>query len=536
MQSFNVPTAAIPAGNALCPSLPDASGASAGSTEAFRDLMDQALGDAPDQISSEATATETDSETPPLEQPLDDTSATDEQSTISSAAEYIVSLILSAPAQPQQTTTAAIEGEAETSVPQQAIAGDGTAGQNVSGTSTTPFTETSSTTASSNAAVLETAQQNAQGSATDSTQTTAKEVPSGTAANDDVAGNLHPDRLGSSHSASEMRTDAAAEKLATNLNAPITPDVSKAEQMPSSPSALDSSVEVVSETEAALPSDQSSESESEETFAGQNVPATPNGEKVISDRKNAASRTSSVLGEVAGTSSAKYASPMQKAEKVKQSAGSNEQNLPVNDSTAAVRPAPRPASEPATAAVRADRTDARPEPHISFPAVSSSTETQNASMTAASIASARTLERTQDLIALHAFRLRDFGTESMQVIIKPDQNLHLSLNVQMRDGAVEVTANLQKGDFELLNRHWAELQQQLESRGIRLAPLSQSENHANNNSSQSSNNSFSQHSRREQSEEKPARTGAFAEFALTSVLVPKRTNKVTSPRGWESWA
>jgi|GEM_PF-4953859 hypothetical protein len=535
MQSFNVPTAALPAGNALCPSLPDASGASAGSTEAFRDLMDQALGDAPDQISSEAAATETDSETPALEQPLDDTSATDEQSTISSASEYIVSLILSAPTQPQQTTTAAIEGEAETSVPQEAIAGDGTAGQNVSGTSTTPFTETSSTTASSNAAVLETAQQNAQGSATDSTQTTAKEVPSGTAANDDVAGNLHPDRLGSSNSASEMRTDAAAEKVAANLNAPITPDVSKAEQMPSSPSALDSSVEVVSETEAALASDQSAESESEETFAGQNLPATPNGEKAISDRKNAASRTSSVLGEVAGTSSAKYASPMQKAEKVKQSAGSNEQNLPVNDSTAAVRPAPRPAFEPAQAA-RVDRTDARLDPQMSFQAVTSSTETQTASITLASITSARTLERTQDLIALHAFRLRDFGTESMQVIIKPDQNLHLSLNVQMRDGAVEVTANLQKGDFELLNRHWAELQQQLESRGIRLAPLSQSENHANNNSSQSSNNSFSQHSRREQSEEKPARTGAFAEFALTSVLVPKRTNKVTSPRGWESWA
>jgi hypothetical protein len=118
----------------------------------------------------------------------------------------------------------------------------------------------------------------------------------------------------------------------------------------------------------------------------------------------------------------------------------------------------------------------------------------------------------------------------MQVVIKPSPDLHLALNLQMRDGQMEVSAHLQRGDYEFLNRHWSDLQQQLEARGVRLAPLS-------NNESTASSGNFSQQSGRQSSEEKAAKTGAFAEFALASVLAPKRPAKAaTASRGWESWA
>jgi hypothetical protein len=40
---------------------------------------------------------------------------------------------------------------------------------------------------------------------------------------------------------------------------------------------------------------------------------------------------------------------------------------------------------------------------------------------------------------------------------------------------VEVQAVLDRGNFGLLNRHWPELQQQLELRGVRVAPLANAE-------------------------------------------------------------
>lgn len=254
-------------------------------------------------------------------------------------------------------------------------------------------------------------------------------------------------------------------------------------------------------------------------------------------RVNSAVADARAALEASGTSGAKYPLPMQKAEKVKESAGLAQQNLPVTETATAAGSAVSKAARELSTASRPDKVATSGPSHPAFSPTATTTETHSSAAPETAVLPIRSIERAHDMIALHAFRIRDLGNDSMQVVIKPDPNLHLALNVQMREGVVEVSAQLQKGDFDLLNRHWAELQQQLEPRGIRLAPLNQPEPNAShgNNSSQSSN-SFSQNSRRETSEEKPARTGAFAEFALSSVLVPKRTNKITGPRGWESWA
>jgi hypothetical protein len=144
--------------------------------------------------------------------------------------------------------------------------------------------------------------------------------------------------------------------------------------------------------------------------------------------------------------------------------------------------------------------------------------------------SARSLERTQDLMSLHALQLRASGADSLQVVIKPGPGMQLSLNLQMREGNVEMSATAPRGDFDALNRHWSELQQQLETRGVRLGSLTCSDQPASGDS-----HSFQQ-PQRQQADDNTPPAPAFADFALLGSMSLAPTIKTLSQRGWESWA
>ncbi|HEU5397430.1 MAG TPA: hypothetical protein VFV81_09695 [Verrucomicrobiae bacterium] len=86
------------------------------------------------------------------------------------------------------------------------------------------------------------------------------------------------------------------------------------------------------------------------------------------------------------------------------------------------------------------------------------------------------VERVRELVSFQVMRLQEAGGGELRVVVKPDTGTQLSLNLrQHEDAAVTVQAVVERGNFELLNRHWPELQQQLESRGVRLTPLAQAE-------------------------------------------------------------
>src|SRR5262249_22211228 len=120
----------------------------------------------------------------------------------------------------------------------------------------------------------------------------------------------------------------------------------------------------------------------------------------------------------------------------------------------------------------------------------------------------RLMERTHDLVALHAMRLQQIGDETLQVVIKPGAGLHLALELRQRNDAIEVRAALHSGDFEHLSRNWADLQSRLEARGIRLASLACAEQSTN-----AGTNGFRQ-SQRHPAEQDPVAAGAFAELSL----------------------
>jgi hypothetical protein len=146
----------------------------------------------------------------------------------------------------------------------------------------------------------------------------------------------------------------------------------------------------------------------------------------------------------------------------------------------------------------------------------------------------RNLERTQEMVTLHAVRLMESQSDMLQVVIKPGAGTELSLQLRQRDGGIEAQATLQRGDFQLMNQHWPELQQRLEQRGIKLAPLG-----GEANFSADSGGSFKQQQQSSSRELEAQKASAFAEFAVASRMVGATARLAIgglTGGGWESWA
>jgi hypothetical protein len=132
------------------------------------------------------------------------------------------------------------------------------------------------------------------------------------------------------------------------------------------------------------------------------------------------------------------------------------------------------------------------------------------------------------LVAVHALRLGDTETNSsLQVVIKPGAGTQMSLELRQRGDAVEAQATLQQGNFRHLSEHWPDLQQRLEQRGIRLAPLTNDGALANNSGSETS----------KQKQNQSGETMAEIAFAApVSGTFARPAARVKSPAGWETWA
>jgi hypothetical protein len=279
---------------------------------------------------------------------------------------------------------------------------------------------------------------------------------------------------------------------------------------------------------AALPADTSKTSESAVHLA-KNEPPPP-------VDPGLETMTSAPL-ESRGITAAKLYLPMKKTEKVNEVAGltgKNEKVLPGNaDSTApeknlpTVDPVARISPRNGPAMVIIGPPTKGPEP-----AAASAAEGVSAS--AAVDVRSRALERTHDMIAVQATRLVDSNLDSLRVVIKPGAGMQLSLEMRQRGDAIEAQVVLQRGDFGHLNQHWPELQQRLEQRGVRLAPLTGSENSTTNPDL----NGFQQ-PKREFTNPDPLMASAFAEFALAGPSIQPPTPAmapIVIHHGWETWA
>jgi hypothetical protein len=136
------------------------------------------------------------------------------------------------------------------------------------------------------------------------------------------------------------------------------------------------------------------------------------------------------------------------------------------------------------------------------------------------------MERTHDLVAAHAMRLDNVGSNTLTVVIKPGGDTQLSLELRQHGDGIEAQAALQQGDFHHLNQNWPELQQRLEQRGIRLAPLVDDGTGANSGGRQ-----FQQPSKQ------PGEILSAPGFGKTqTVTLAQATVRAKAGTGWETWA
>jgi hypothetical protein len=139
---------------------------------------------------------------------------------------------------------------------------------------------------------------------------------------------------------------------------------------------------------------------------------------------------------------------------------------------------------------------------------------------------AQAVERTHDLVSLHALRLVESKADSLSVVLKPDAGTELSLQLRQRNGVVEAQAVLTAGNHDLLSRNWAELQSRLELHGVKLSALG-GELNAN-----AGGNNFT----RPRTPERDAETENALAFAEFSVATGGATARSAGLYGWESWA
>jgi len=251
----------------------------------------------------------------------------------------------------------------------------------------------------------------------------------------------------------------------------------------------------------------------------------------IAELKNANESMSARPPDPHGTSAAKQDLTMKKVEKMQKVAGSAEQDLPGNPAMGSEDlPKGQKISEKA-----ASQSDKMESAAIELPTrVSTSVDAPFATITSAapSAVESRVLERTHDIVALHAMRLTDTGADTLHVVVKPGAGVQISLELRQSARGIEVRAELHKGDYDQLSRHWPDLQQRLEARGVRVSTLTPSENYTG------TGHHFHQ-SKQQSSQQDSLQAGAFAEFALAGSMTEApgaRAARASAHRGWESWA
>ncbi len=238
--------------------------------------------------------------------------------------------------------------------------------------------------------------------------------------------------------------------------------------------------------------------------------------------------------ETTGTSAAQQAATMNKAEHEAKVAGTPEPSLAGVTVMSALQSAAH-AKPAARAAARVESSEApTPANFSSAERTPSTAETSSTNLISASSQTelrTRALDRTHDILALQGLRLKETNAGSLSVVIKPGAGVQLALQLKQTADGIEAQAILQQGDFKQLNQHWADLQQRLVERGIKLAPLGQ------DGSSMNSGSENFQRPSQQSAEQYSLSAGAFAEFASAGAATARPVPAVAvTARGWEGWA
>jgi hypothetical protein len=136
--------------------------------------------------------------------------------------------------------------------------------------------------------------------------------------------------------------------------------------------------------------------------------------------------------------------------------------------------------------------------------------------------------------------LKRLQTDALSVVLRPDAQTEVQLDLTLRGDGVEVAARLQRGDGDRLAAPWAQLQQALAGQGIRLGALQESPSAAPGDGrgppgEGGARQAHEDHAGRRDAHERPAPRPDF-ESVTVQPKPPTPQRAAVAGRGWERWA
>lgn len=83
----------------------------------------------------------------------------------------------------------------------------------------------------------------------------------------------------------------------------------------------------------------------------------------------------------------------------------------------------------------------------------------------------REVDRLRTEIWQQVVSFRRLGATETEVRVQPDPRTELRLELRWQGDQVQMVARLERGDFDVLHRHWGTLQETLAAQGVRLSAL-----------------------------------------------------------------
>jgi hypothetical protein len=162
-----------------------------------------------------------------------------------------------------------------------------------------------------------------------------------------------------------------------------------------------------------------------------------------------------------GIGAAPFSLPMNYAGTQNENASSQEQNLPANGDVLTAENSGDTATSFEVLSVQ-QQTGTEPL---------STETTQGASALPERETSVETVERLQRTFGDEVVRVKHNSEKSVSVVLRPQPGVQVTLHLELLQGRVQASAELQEGSWAALSSDWANLQKRLEDQGISLAPL-----------------------------------------------------------------
>jgi hypothetical protein len=141
-------------------------------------------------------------------------------------------------------------------------------------------------------------------------------------------------------------------------------------------------------------------------------------------------------------------------------------------------------------------------------------------------------------ISERVMSFKRMGADSAEVNLRPDSSTEITLSLSLRNGQVEMTARLERGNLSALNPHWTGLQQSLSQQGVRVGQLTSPQSAMND---QLSSGTSQQGSGENTSRSFERGTEGLDDLSAASPITgpsngrPQKAVGATA-RGWEMWA